>query len=310
MNYTTINVFNLTGFSDIPKLNILIFILFLCIYVITMLGNGSIIIAYRFSPNLHTPMYFILANFSFQEICSISVTVPKMLSDFLMNSKTISFYGCATQMYWFLSLAGTECCMLAVMAYDRYNAIRHPLLYNMIMSKRACIHLIAMSWLFGAVQSLIHTALTFSLSFCNNTINHFFCDIPPLLKLACTVNLINEIAIFAIGGSLIAVLFLLTIISYIQIISTLLKIHSSSINKKALSTCISHLTVVSIYYGSGSFMYLRPQSKHSMDQDKLIAILYTAVVPLLNPFIYGLRKCDIKIAVKKIIRNIMGHQKF
>ncbi|KAM4651140.1 olfactory receptor 5AP2-like [Discoglossus pictus] len=300
-NYTTITEFILLGLSEIPELQCCIFFAFSSIYTITVIGNLTIILAIEFSPELHTPMYFHLANFSFLDISYISVTVPKSLSNLLSEKKTISFYGCTTQMFWVLLFEGTECYMLAAMAYDRYNAICHPLLYTIIMSRSRCIQLITGSWLIGAVDSAIHKTLTFIIPFCGNKINHFFCDIPPLLKLACTDTNINEIIIFGIGGSVIITSFLTTMTSYRQIISTIINIHSTSGRKKAFSTCISHFTVVSIFYGSGFFMYLRPKSSYSMDQDRLIAIMYTVIAPLLNPFIYSLRNNDVKTALRKLV---------
>ncbi|XP_063292038.1 olfactory receptor 5AR1-like [Pelobates fuscus] len=300
-NLTIITEFILVGLSGDSHLQFLLFLIFLCIYIITVLVNTTVIILYRISPNLHTPMYFYLANFSFLEICYITSTVPKMLSTFLSKHKTISFSGCATQMYCFLLLGGTECYMLAVMAYDRYHAICHPLLYTINMNRRICIRLIGGSLLVGAINSLIHTVLTFTLPFCRNTVNHFFCDIPPLLKLACIDTWVNETAIFLISGCVIVGSFILTMISYTHIISTILRIRSTSGRNKSFSTCASHFTVVTIFYGSGIFMYFRPKSSYSMDQDRMIAVMYTIIAPLLNPFIYSLRNRDVKIAVKKLM---------
>ncbi|KAM4652132.1 olfactory receptor 5AP2-like [Discoglossus pictus] len=310
-NRTTLTEFILVGLSEIPEIQHLLFVVFLSIYIITIIGNVSIILVIKFSPSLNTPMYFHLANFSFLEICYISSTIPKLLSILLAKNKTITFYGCVTQMYCFLLLGGTECYMLAAMAYDRYNAICNPLLYTIIMNRRKCIQLITGSYITGAINAAIHTALTFTLPFCaSNKINHFFCDIPPLLKLACTDTWINEIAVFAISGSVIIGSFLLTMISYTKIIFTILNIKSTSGRKKAFSTCASHFTVVTIFYGSGIFMYFRPKSSYLMDQDRLIAVMYTIIAPLLNPFIYSLRNNDVKIAVRKIIHRMMLAKRF
>ncbi|KAM4651139.1 olfactory receptor 5V1-like [Discoglossus pictus] len=295
--------------ASVHELQSIIFIAFLSIYIITVAGNLIIILVIILSPNLHTPMYIHLTSFSFLDISYISVTVPKMLSNLTTDNKTISFYGCAIQMYCFLLMAGTECFMLAAMAYDRYNAICHPLSYIVIMNKRRCIQLIAGSWIIGAVNSAIHTTLTFTLPFCGVKINYFFCDAPPLLKLACTDTWKNELVIFLVGDSLLVASFLLTIISYVHIISAVLNIRSISGRKKTFSTCASHFTVVAIFYGSGIFMYLRPKSSYMMDQDRMIAVMYTVIAPFLNPFIYSLRNTDLKIAIKKIMHLLKVKKK-
>ncbi|KAM4652133.1 LOW QUALITY PROTEIN: olfactory receptor 5A2-like [Discoglossus pictus] len=301
-NHTTIKEFILVGLTEHSEIHLLLFVLFLFIYIICLIGNFCIIITYKFSPSLHTPMYFHLSNFSFLEICYVSSTIPKMLSNLLSDKKTISFYGCAVQMFLFLLLGSTECYMLAAMAYDRYNAICHPLLYNFIMDRRMCIQLITGSYVIGAVNALVHTALTFTSPFCGSTqINHFFCDIPPLLKLLCSDTWINEIIIFFISGAVIVGSFLLTMISYTQIVSTIINIRTASGKKKAFSTCASHFIVVTIFYGSGIFMYMK--SSYSMNQDRIIAVMYAVIAPLLNPFIYSLRNSEVKIAFKKAYRR-------
>ncbi|XP_056397838.1 olfactory receptor 5V1-like [Hyla sarda] len=309
-NFTTIDEFILAGLTDVSKIQCLLFVLFLCIYATTVFANLFIIFVVRFSPNLQTPMYFFLANFSFLEICYITSTVPKMLSNFLTTCKTITFYGCVVQMYWFLLLGGAECYMLAAMAYDRYNAICNPLQYTIILSRKVCIQLISGSWLIAAVNALIHTVLTFTLPFCNKKIDHFFCDIPPLLKLSCSDTWFNEIAIFMISGLVIVGSFILTMISYIKIISTIVNMKSTTNRRKALSTCVSHFTVVVIFFGSGIFMYFRPKSSYSMAQDRLIAVMYTIIAPLLNPFIYTFRNANVKIAMKRLMRQMNIAQKY
>ncbi|CAN2388158.1 Olfactory receptor, partial [Pristimantis euphronides] len=290
--------------------------MFLSIYAIAILGNLSIILAYNCSLNLQTPMYFFLANFAFLDICYISTTLPNMLSNFLSQHKIISFYGCLVQLYFLMLLGSTECYILAAMAYDRYNAICQPLLYINIMNKESCVKYIFGSWFIGVVNSIIHTTLTFTLPFCgSNMINYFFCDIPPLLNLAYADTWINELTTFVIGGFVTMGSLLLTMISYANIIHTILKIHSSSGRKKAFSTCISHfikafstctshLIVVTIFYGSGSVMYLRPKSSYGTDEDKFISLMYTIIAPLLNPFIYSLRNNDVINAVRRIWYNI------
>ncbi|KAM3922937.1 olfactory receptor 10AG1-like [Leptodactylus fuscus] len=304
-NQTTVIEFIFVGFSDVVQLQYFLFVIFLCIFKVSLLAHMFIIILYRCSPNLHTPMYFFLANFSILEICYLSTIVPKMLIDLLLQQKTISYYGCAIQMYCFLVLGSTECYMLATMAYDRYNAICHPLLYNNIMSRVVCIRLVIGSWLIGTTVAILQTTFVFLLPFCgSNRINHFYCDIPPLMNLACSNTRFNEIATFIIASFLIVGSFLLTIISYANIIWTIVKNHPASNRKKAFSTCTSHLIVVTMFYGSGTIMYLRPKSRYGMDDGKFLSLMYTIIAPMLNPFIYSLRNNDVKCAVRKIVYEI------
>ncbi|XP_018408135.1 PREDICTED: olfactory receptor 5V1-like [Nanorana parkeri] len=302
INCTLPTEFMLVGLSEIPSLQSLLFVMFFSIYIVTLLGNICIIFAYQYSSNLHTPMYFFLANFSFLDICYISTTVPNMLYNFLHGHNAISFYGCVVQLYFLMLLGSTECYILAAMAYDRYNAICRPLRYTIIMNKVACTNYVFGSWVIGIGNSVIHTTLTFTLPFCSSTkINYFFCDIPPLLNLVEADTSINELATFIIGGFVTMGSLLLTIISYSMIISTIVKINSSSGRKKAFSTCVSHFTVVTIFYGSGIFIYLKPKSNYIMDYDRLVAVMYTVIAPLLNPFIYSLRNNDVKVAVRKLV---------
>ncbi|XP_066428779.1 olfactory receptor 10A3-like, partial [Eleutherodactylus coqui] len=299
-NRTTME-FIFISFSNVPELQYFLFTSFLCIYSISMAAHMFLIVLYNLSSNLHTPMYFFLANFSFLEECYISTITPNMLKNLLSDDKTITFYGCAVQMYCFLLLGSTECYLLAAMAYDRYNAICHPLLYNVIMSRNACVKLIVNSWLIGLMAAIIQTSLTFSLPFCGpNKINHFYCDIPPVMALACTDTKFNEIVTFIIVLLLIVGAFLLTIVSYTRIIWTIIKYHSTAGIKKAFSTCTSHLIVVTIFYGSASTMYLRPKSTYGTDMDKFISLMYTVIAPLLNPFIYSLRNNEVKYALLQL----------
>ncbi|KAG8542823.1 hypothetical protein GDO81_025965 [Engystomops pustulosus] len=305
VNQTLNTDFTLVDLTEKPQLKLLLFVLFFLMYIITLIGNLSIIVAYKLSPNLQNPMYFFLSNFSFLEMFYISTTVPKMLANFLSENKSISSYGCAAQLYCVLLLAGTEFYILAAMAYDRYNAICHPLLYTVIMRKIACIQLIVGSWAIGATNALLHTTFTFTLPYCgSHKLNSFFCDIPVLLKLACKDTFLNEIIVFILGGGMAVGSLILTIISYVKIISTILNIHSTSGRKKAFSTCTSHLIVVTIFYGSVFFMYLRPKSSYGKDEDKLVNIMYTIITPLLNPFIYSLRNKEVEIAMKKILNRM------
>ncbi|KAG9468336.1 olfactory receptor 10A3-like [Eleutherodactylus coqui] len=302
-NRTTME-FIFIGFSNVPELQYFLFASFLCIYSISVAAHMFLIVVYNLSSSLHTPMYFFLSNFSFLEECYISTITPNMLKNLLSNHKTITFYGCAVQMYCFLLLGSTECYLLAAMAYDRYNAICHPLLYNVIMSRNACVKLIVCSWLIGLIVAIIQTSLTFSLPFCGpNKINHFYCDVPPVMALACSDTKFNEIVTFIIVLLLVVGAFLLTIVSYTRIIWTIIKYHFTAGIKKAFSTCTSHLIVVTIFYGSASLMYLRPKSTYGTDMDKFISLMYTVIAPLLNPFIYSLRNSDVKYAVRKMMYN-------
>ncbi|XP_056397721.1 olfactory receptor 5A2-like [Hyla sarda] len=304
-NHTTVTEFIFVGFSDVPEIRYFLFSVFICTLTMTLLAHMSLIVLYKVSANLHTPMYFFLANFSFLEICYVSTITPKILVNLLSGDKSITFYGCALQMYCFLLLGSTECYMLAAMAYDRYNAICHPLLYNITMSSDACFKLIVASWTICFMVAIIQTFLTFSLPFCGpNKINNFYCDIPPIMALACTDTQFNEIITFIFVLCVVVGSFLLIIVSYTRIILTILKSHSSAGITKAFSTCTSHLIVVTIYYGSGSAMYLRPKSSYGTDLDKFMSLMYTIVAPLLNPFIYSLRNNDVKCAIKKMICNV------
>ncbi|KAG9468058.1 hypothetical protein GDO78_013824, partial [Eleutherodactylus coqui] len=271
-------------------------------YTITVAGNLSIIITYKLSPSLHTPMYFLLSSFSMLEILYVSCTVPQMLSGLLSECKVISFYSCAIQMYCFLLFAGTECYMLAAMAYDRYNAICHPLLYTVIMNETVCIQHVVGSYIIGAANALIHTAFTFSMSFCGpNEIDHFFCDVPPVLELSCQDIWVNELVIFVIGGCVVIGSCVVTIISYVEIISNILKLHSVSGRRKTFATCSSHFIVVTVFYGSAIFMYFIPRSSHRIGQNSVVSLMYTVIAPLLNPFIYSLRNKEVKSNMKNII---------
>ncbi|XP_077113594.1 olfactory receptor 5G9-like [Ranitomeya variabilis] len=300
-NHTMITGFILLGFSGVIGNQAFFFPIFLCTYIITVCGNLSIILAYKLSLSLHTPMYFFLANFSVLEILYVSCTVPKMLSSLWPECNAISFSGCAIQMYCFLLLGGTECCMLGAMAYDRYNAICHPMLYTVIMSEVVCIQHILGSYVVAAVNSLIHTTFTFSLPFCGSIeIDHFFCDVPPVLDLSCQDIWVNELVIFVIGGCLVIGSFTVTIISYVEIISKILKLRSTSSKKKTFATCSSHLIVVTIFYGSAIFMYFRPRLKSRIGQNSVVSLLYTVIAPLLNPFIYSLRNKEVKSSIKNI----------
>ncbi|XP_005309081.4 olfactory receptor 10C1-like isoform X2 [Chrysemys picta bellii] len=300
-NHTSVTEFIILGFANLPHMEHLLFLLFICIYFITVLGNILILILINVDPALHTPMYFFLRNLSFLEICYTSVTLPKMMANLLSEDKTISFVGCAAQMYFFLLLGATECCLLAVMAYDRYSAICNPLHYAAIMNKTVCVRLAAGSWICGSLVALGHTTFIFTLPFCgSNVINHFFCEIQPVLTLVCGDTYWNEFQIIVAAAFVIMMPFLLILVSYIHIISTILKMSSAKGRHRAFSTCSSHLTVVVLFYGTAVFIYIRPKSSYSLDVDKLLSLFYSVVTPILNPIIYSLRNKDVKGAIRRM----------
>ncbi|XP_060112256.1 olfactory receptor 10C1-like isoform X1 [Heteronotia binoei] len=307
-NETNLNEFILVGFSHLAELQILLFLLFLMTYLVTIIGNMLIILLIKCNPSLQTPMYFFLVNLSFLEICYTTSVVPQMLIHLLTEQKTISKSGCAAQMYVFTILGLTECCLLAAMAYDRYVAICHPLRYTVIMNHQVCSQLAVASWVTGISVEVAQTAWIFSLPFCgSNLIQHFFCDIPPLMKMACTDTSKNENVLLAISVLFIMGPFMLIILSYIQIIYTILKLPSAAGRRKAFSTCSSHLMVVTLFYGTAIFTYLRPKSSHTMGSDKMIALMYTVVTPVLNPIIYTLRNKEVMAAFRKtLIKTLLA----
>ncbi|XP_006036120.1 olfactory receptor 1020-like [Alligator sinensis] len=303
-NHTEAIEFLLLGFIGDPKLEILLFVFFLFIYMVILLGNLGMIMLIRIQSQLHTPMYFFISNLALLDVVLSTIIAPKMLMTLLATSKTISFTGCGVQSFLFCFALTCECCLLAVMAYDRFIAICSPLLYPVIMSKWFCMLLVLTSHLVGYVHAIIQTITIFSLSFCqSSTINHFFCDTPPLLKLSCSNTYIPDTFHFIFCTLLVASTILIILISYIYILVAILRISSAQGRHKAFSTCASHLTAVTIFYGTGSFMYLRPSSKHIMDQDKIISVFYTLAIPMVNPMIYSLRNKEVKEAFKRTLKR-------
>ncbi|XP_029452699.1 olfactory receptor 1G1-like [Rhinatrema bivittatum] len=301
-NWTTVTEFLLLGFSDIPEHQISLFVLFFTMYLLNLLGNTIMISLVASDHHLRTPMYFFISNLSLVDMCFSSVTVPQMLINILLENKAISYTACMAQLYFFITFAGIEVVLLAVMAYDRYVAICNPLHYPMLMNKETCLTLLGVCWLSGILHSLLHTTLMCGLSFCNsNNIHHFFCDIPPLLKLSCTDTTLNELMIFTEGSLFDMVPFLFIIVSYIRIIYTIFRASSVSARSKAFSTCSSHITNVTLYFGSIFFMYLRPSTSHSLEYDHVASVMYTVVTPMLNSFIYSLRNKDVKVALKRAV---------
>ncbi|KAM9324278.1 olfactory receptor 10C1-like [Gastrophryne carolinensis] len=302
MNQTKVTEFVILGFSAFTDGHLPFFFLFLFIYLATLLGNGAVVYITNCDPALQSPMYFFLCNLSCLEILYSSVTMPKILDGLVSKVKTISFFGCAVQMFFFLSLGTTECLLLAVMAFDRFTAICRPLYYNLVMSTQRCSCLASFSWSSGALFSLGQTAFIFALPFCGpNIIDHFFCDIPPVLKLACSETYLNEVAIFSVCVAILLIPFLLIVGSYTRIISTVLKIKSVESRRKAYSTCVSHLTSVTLFYGTASFMYLRPRALYFLEVDRFLALFYSVVTPMLNPLIYSLRNQEVKLSLLRMI---------
>ncbi|XP_028641440.1 olfactory receptor 5W2-like [Grammomys surdaster] len=301
-NFTIFTNFVFLGLSGRQDVQQGLFAFFFLIYSLTVIANLGMIMLIKLDSRLHTPMYYFLSNLSFCDICYSSTVSPKMLADFLSKEKKIPYNLCAVQMYFFGAFADVECLMLAVMAYDRYVAICNPLLYTIAMSKKVCIQLVAVAYAVGFVDSAIHTSFTFRLSFCNsNVINHFFCDIPPLLALSCSDTSINEMVMFTFIGCVVGSSIITVLLSYCYIIATICRMDSAEGRHKAFSTCASHLMAVAIFHGTLLFMYFRPSSSYSMDTDKMASVFYTIVIPMLNPLIYSLRNKDVKRALKKAI---------
>ncbi|XP_070607411.1 olfactory receptor 5AR1-like [Erythrolamprus reginae] len=304
-NDSAFSEFILQGFTDNPKMQLVLFTVFFLVYVITVLGNLGMILLISTKPQLHKPMYYFLCNLSFVDLCCASTIAPKILIDLLSESKRISYIGCVTQLFVFDILADAECLLLAVMAYDRYVAICNPLLYPTVMSKKTCQQMITIAYFTGLLDSMIQTSCTFRLSFCSsNVINHFFCDEPPLLMLSCSDTYISEIVLFTFVGFVEASSIGMILVSYVYILATILRMRSAEGRHKAFSTCASHLTAVGIYHGTILFMYFRPSSSYSMDQDKWASMFYTVVIPMLNPLIYSMRNKEVKDAMSKSLGHI------
>ncbi|XP_005408270.1 PREDICTED: olfactory receptor 10AG1-like [Chinchilla lanigera] len=300
-NVSTAGHFVLLGFSDLPNLQGFLSGLFAIMYLAVLIGNSLIILIIRLDPALHRPMYVFLAIFSSLEICYVSVTLPRILFNLWTQRRTISRLACATQLCFFLVLGTTECFLLAVMSYDRYVAICNPLHYALLMNPKRCAQLAAGSWLGGIPVQIGQTCLIFSLPFCNsNQIEHFFCDIPPIFKLACGDTSAYEASVYVVAVFVIAVPFMLTLASYSKIISTILRLPTAKGRAKAFSTCSSHLLVVVLFFGSATITYLRPKSSHSAGTDKLLSLFYTIVIPMLNPMIYSLRNKDVIAALRRL----------
>ncbi|XP_065271836.1 olfactory receptor 5G9-like [Emys orbicularis] len=301
-NQTTVTEFILLGLSSDPQMQIFLLLVFLVIYLITLAGNIVIMVVIRADYHLHIPMYFFLFHLSFVDICYSSVTVPNTLMNLLTEHKTISVNGCITQIFFFFLLVVTEAFILSAMAYDRYAAICDPLCYMDTMSTRICVQLVGGAWAIGFFQALLNTVFTFKLHFCGpNQISHFSCELPPLLQLSCTDTLTNQVVLLTSAVILGSSSFLFILISYIHIISTILRIRSAEGKHKAFSTCSSHLIVVGLLYLTAFFQYTKPSSVSSVVLDEMFSIQYSILTPMLNPIIYSLINKEVKTAIGKML---------
>ncbi|XP_069324859.1 olfactory receptor 8B8-like [Eulemur rufifrons] len=301
-NGSSVTEFILVGLTDQPGLQLPLFLLFLAMYMVTVLGNLGLVTLIGLNSHLHTPMYFFLFNLSFIDLCYSSVFTPKMLVNFISEKNIISYRGCMTQLFFFCFFAISETYVLTSMAYDRYVAVCNPLLYNIAMSPKVCCNLMLGSYLMAFSGAVAHTGCMLRLTFCDaNTINHYLCDILPVLQLSCTSTYINELVVFIAAGIIFTVSTLTIFISYGFILSSILHIKTKEGRSKVFSTCSSHIIAVSLFFGSGIYMYLKPSSAESMDQGKVSSVFYTNTVPLMNPLIYSLRNKDVHLALRKTI---------
>lgn len=304
-NNSTVHQFILVGLTDDPELEVTLFAVFLVIYLTTVLGNLGLIMLIQVSPQLHTPMYFFLCHLAFVDFCYTSSVTPSTIINFLREIKSITFYACATQVCCFITFVVCEMYLLSVMAYDRYVAIWNPLLYVVLMPKKLCLQVIASTYIYGFTVGLAQAVATFRLSFCgSNVINHFYCDDVPLVALACSDTHVKELMLLIIAGFNTLCSLVIVVISYICILFAILRIHSAEGRRKAFSTCASHLTSITIFYGTVSFMYLQPKSSHSLNTDKFASVSYVVVIPMLNPLIYSLRNQEVKSALKRIVEKL------
>ncbi|XP_034643322.1 olfactory receptor 12-like [Trachemys scripta elegans] len=304
-NHTALTEFILLGFGSGLGLTVGPFVLFLVIYMTTVLVNTIMVFLISTSSRLHTPMYFFLMNLSLLDLCYAFTITPKAMASFLISNTSISFLGCATQLFFFGVFATTKAFILAAMAYDRYTTICNPLLYRITMSKQVCVLLLVGSYVCGGVNSMVQTVFTFTWCFCgSNEIDHFFCDIEPLLSLSCTNTDINEVVMFTLSSFIIVSTSMVILMSYAYIISAILRIRSAEGRHRAFSTCISHMMSVTLFYGTLTFMYAQPSSLASPAQSKVVSVFYTLVISMLNPLIYSLRNKDVKEAFRRTISSV------
>ncbi|XP_024080041.1 olfactory receptor 14A16-like [Terrapene carolina triunguis] len=301
-NQTNVTEFLLLGFSDVRELQILHFVVFLLLYLASLLGNLLIITAIAFDRHLHNPMYFFLMNLSILDFGSISVTIPKSMANSLTNTRSIPYSGCVAQVFFYIFFASANFALLTIMAYDRYVAICQPLHYEMMMNRRACVHMAASAWINGILYSALHTGNTFAISFCGgNMVDQFFCEVPQLLHLSCSDSYLGEVVVISLSVPLFLICFAFIIVSYVQIYKAVLRIPSEQGRHKAFSTCLPHLTVVSLFVFTATFAFLKPTSNSTSDLNLLVAVLYSIMPPMLNPIIYSMRNKEMKGALNKLI---------
>ncbi|KAG5200186.1 hypothetical protein JEQ12_006665 [Ovis aries] len=304
-NSTVVTEFILAGITDDPQLQIPLFLVFTLIYLLTLVGNLGVITLILLDSRLHTPMYVFLSHLSLVDFGYSTAVTPKVMAGFLMGDKAISYNACATQLFCFVGFLVVETFLLASMAYDRHTAVCKPLHYSNIMTARVCAWMVVGCYAFGFLEASMHTWNTFSLPFCrSNVIDHFFCDVTPVLALSCSDSSRSEMVFFILAGFNIIVTVMVILVSYLFIFVTILRVRSSEGHRKAFSTCASHLTSISIFYGAGAFMYLQPGSRHSMSTDKIASVFYAIVIPMLNPLIYSLRNKEVKRALKKAVGTL------
>ncbi|XP_067393411.1 olfactory receptor 14A16-like [Emydura macquarii macquarii] len=300
-NRTSMTEFLLLGFSEVQELQILHFVVFLVVYLAALVGNLLIITAIALDRHLHTPMYIFLLNLSILDIGSISVTVPKSMANSLMNTRSISYAGCVTQVFFLPFLVGADFFLLTIMAYDRYVAICQPLHYERVMNRGVCVQMAAGAWASGVLISALHTGNTFAVSFCRcNKVDQFFCEVPLLLKLTCSDSYLTETGLILFSVGLLLSCFVLIIVSYVQIIRTVLRIPSEQGRHKAFSTCLPHLTVLYLLVCTGGFAYLKPLSSTMSRLDLVVAVFYSVLPPVTNPIIYSMRNKEIKASLWKL----------
>ncbi|XP_004869855.1 olfactory receptor 5AL1-like [Heterocephalus glaber] len=301
-NHSAAYAFILLGLTDDPELQVILFGVFLMVYLVSVLSNLGLIVLIQVSPQLHMPMYFFLSHLAFIDFCFTSSVTPHTLVNFLYAVKSIPFLACAVQVCCFITCAVCEMYLLSIMAYDRYVAICTPLLYVILMPRKLCVQMIAGTYVYGFVVGLVQAVATFRLSFCgSNVINHFYCDDVPLIALACSDTHLKELMLLIIAGFNTLCSLVIVLISYAFILFAILRIQSAEGRQKAFSTCASHLTSISVFYGTVIFMYLQPKSSHSLHTDKFASVFYVVVIPMLNPLIYSLRNQEVKNALKKIV---------
>ncbi|XP_047632372.1 olfactory receptor 56 [Phacochoerus africanus] len=300
LNQSSIDGFILLGIFSHSQTDLVLFSMVMIVFIVALCGNILLIFLIYKDPRLHTPMYFFLSQLSLMDLMLISDIVPKMAVNFLLGRKSISFVGCGIQIGFFVSLVGSEGLLLGLMAYDRYVAITHPLHYSILMSQRVCLQIAGSSWTFGIIDGMIQMVAAMSLPYCGSkSVDHFFCEVPALLKLSCTDTSIFDTLLFACCVFMLLLPFSIILASYACILGAVLHMHSAQARKKALATCSSHLTTVSLFYGAAMFIYLRPRRYRAPSHDKVVSIFYTVLTPMLNPLIYSLRNREVMGALRK-----------